>query len=93
MHTPEWHEKQEVKRFLDEIGAWHFSPLMSGYGKAGIPDIVALHKGRFYGLEVKREGKGPTTLQMRRINEITRAGGYAWAGTAEVLIRKIRETL
>ena len=63
MKTPESYEKADIKKYLDSIGAWHFSPYMAGFGKAGVPDIVFCYQGRFGAIEVKREGKTPTKLQ------------------------------
>lgn len=82
MRTPESYEKAEIKKYLDSIGAWHFSPFMAGFGKAGIPDIACCILGAFWGIEVKREGKGPTKLQELRIKEIRKAGGHATWGVA-----------
>lgn len=82
MRTPESHEKAELKRYLDSIGAWHFSPYMAGFGKSGVPDIVFCLRGRFGAIEVKREGKTPTVIQDRRIAEIRGAGGATFWGTA-----------
>jgi Holliday junction resolvase len=90
MKTPESHEKAEIKKYLDSIGAWYFLPYMAGFGKAGVPDICACIKGEFWGIEVKREGKEPTRLQRTRMEEIEQAGGYSTAGTAEMVIREIK---
>jgi hypothetical protein len=90
MKTPEGYEKDEIKKYLTSIGAFSFSPYMAGYGKSGVPDIVACIEGRFWGIEVKREGKEPTVLQQRRLFEIENSGGLAVAGTAEVVIYTIK---
>ncbi len=90
MRTPESFEKAEICKYLDSIGAWYFKPMMTGFGKAGVPDIVACHQSRFIGIEVKREGKKPTVIQMRRMEEIYDAGGVALCGTAEVVIKAMK---
>jgi Holliday junction resolvase len=89
MKTPESKEKAKIKKYLGSIGAWHFSPYMAGFGKSGVPDIVCCYKGQFWAIEVKREGKPPTELQKRRMQEIERAGGVALWGTAEKVIREL----
>jgi hypothetical protein len=66
---------------------------MAGYGKSGVPDIVACIEGRFWGIEVKREGKAATVLQRRRMDEIEAAGGLAVCGTQEVVIGRIKAWL
>ena len=90
MQTPEKYEKKKIKQFLDSIGAWHFSPFMAGYGKAGVSDIVFCYRGRFGAIEVKREGKLPTKLQELRMEEVRKAGGAAFWGTASKVISEIR---
>ena len=90
MMTPEGHEKKTIKKYLDSIGAWHFSPSMTGFGKAGVPDIIVCLNGKFIGIEVKREGKEPTPLQNKRMEEIKYAGGGALWGTAERVIGALK---
>jgi Holliday junction resolvase len=91
MKTPESFEKAEICRYLDSIGAWYFKPMMNGFGKAGVPDIVACYQGRFIGVEVKREGKVPTPIQERRLDEIRRRRGIGVAGTAKQVISYLNE--
>jgi Holliday junction resolvase len=89
--TPESFEKAEICRYLDSIGAWYFKPMMNGFGKSGVPDIVACVEGRFIGIEVKREGKLPTAIQKCRMNEIGQSSGTAFWGTAEKVIRELKQ--
>ena len=93
MKTPESYEKAEIKKYLDSIGAWYFCPYMAGFGKSGVPDIIACIDGVFWSIEVKREGKAPTPIQQTRMNEIEKAGGFAVAGTAEKVIAYIKAAL
>lgn len=90
MHSPEFYEKREIKKYLDSIGAWYCMPATYGFGKSGTPDIVACHGGRFIGIEVKREGKEPSKLQEKRIADIQAAGGTAVWGTAEKVIVELK---
>jgi hypothetical protein len=90
--TPEFKVKLAVKKILDELDIYHFSPFMAGMGRAGVPDIIACHKGRFIGIECKA-GKGKTTaLQDRELNAIADAGGYAFVAR-ETNIKELREAL
>ena len=91
MRSAEGFEKMAIKKYLDSIKAWHFSPYMAGFGKAGVPDIVACLSGVFIGIEVKREGKEPTKIQDRRMTEIRHAGGLAFWGTARKVIDEIEQ--
>jgi hypothetical protein len=51
--------------------------IMKGLGvKAGVPDVVAIHKGRCYGLELKAEGGRATPKQLEAIAAMEAAGAY-----------------
>ena len=90
--TPEFKVKLAVKKILDELGIYHFSPFMAGMGRAGVPDIIACHEGRFLGIECKA-GKGKTTaLQDRELNAIAAAGGYTFVAR-ETNLAELREEL
>jgi hypothetical protein len=50
---------------------------MKGLGvKAGVPDIIAVHDGRCYALELKAEGGRATPKQLETIAALERAGAY-----------------
>lgn len=89
MKTPEKIEKDEVKKYLDSIGVFYFSAFMAGYGRRGIPDIIACFYSLFVGIEVKAEGKEPTPWQYRCMENIREAGGIAIWGTAETIIEEL----
>jgi len=133
MKTPESWEKNELKNYLAGIGAFYFLTFAPGFGKSGLPDIVACiargentrlaqdsaflrclnayqfestadelrcafdsgytvgqHSvGTFWGIEVKREGFGPTKIQEARMDEVKRAGGMTAWGTAEKVTGEI----
>jgi Holliday junction resolvase len=77
MATKESVVKKAVVKILDEHGAYHFFPATHGYGRSGVPDIVACHKGFFIGIECKA-GKGvPTALQLKELRLIDEAGGFS----------------
>ena len=77
MATPESKVKKQVKKILDDLGAYHFSPMMDGYGRSGVPDIIACYKGKFIGIECKSGDNKPTLLQLRNIEDIKRNQGLA----------------
>jgi hypothetical protein len=90
--TPEKKVKTAVKKLLDSMGIYHFSPYMAGMGRAGVPDIVACYKGRFLGIECKA-GKGKTTaLQDRELAAIHTAGGFTFV-VRETNIDELVESL
>ena len=77
MTTPETKVKRAVTKILDARQAYHFFPATHGYGRSGVPDIVACYKGKFIGIECKA-GKGvPTALQLRELRLIEEAGGIS----------------
>lgn len=79
--TPEAKVKQKVKAILDEYCETHpgyyFFPPANGYGRQGIPDVIACIGGQFVAIECKA-GKGTTTvLQERELLKINAAGGVS----------------
>ena len=92
--TPEAKVKKQVKKILDDLGVYHFSPLTSGYGRSGVPDIIVCYKGKFIGIECKA-GKGKlTALQERNIKQIKHNQGLAIVvneGNIEELLAMLKE--
>jgi Holliday junction resolvase len=75
--TPEAKVKAQVIKQLKELGAYYFSPVTGGYGRSGVPDLVACLNGKFVGIECKA-GKGVTTaLQDKNLAAIRASGGTA----------------
>ena len=75
--TPESKVKKKVVAILQQFGAYFFYPVTGGYGRSGVPDIVACWKGRFIGIECKANGGVPTALQMKNLLEISDKNGLA----------------
>jgi len=70
----EAHVKQETKKFLNNIGAWHYWPVVRPEGEKTI-DCHACHKGQFYGIETKKLGVlEPTKRQADKMEEMRRGG-------------------
>lgn len=90
--TPEKKVKTKVRRILDEMGIYHFSPPGMGLGRSGIPDIICCYEGRFVAIECKA-GKGKTTaLQEREMNAIRTAKGLAFVINEEN-VNQLKELL
>lgn len=94
--TPEKRVKTKVESILKGEGAYYFFPATHGYGRSGVPDIIACVNGRFLAIECKAGGNKPTALQTREIELIRLAGGVAvvvneanW-DTLPELIRKLK---
>lgn len=93
MRTPEGKEKDRVKQYLKSIGAWYCCPFTGGYGRSGVPDIIACIKGTLWGIEVKRPGGQLTPGQIRCFDDIWDADGLIAYGTADEIINGISDCL
>ena len=94
MMTPEGFVKKDVRKYLKGMGVYFFSNSTFGYGGSGQPDITCCMGGRFVGIEVKAEGKVPTTKQQQRLAAIRRAGGIGiWGDSLERVIEELKTAL
>lgn len=91
MKTPEGYEKAEIDKYLKSIGAYVAKPATFGYGASGLSDRLVCIDGYFWAIEVKCEGKKPTPLQAKRLQEVEAAGGQATWGTAAKVIPEIEK--
>jgi len=73
--TPEGKVKRKVVGVLKKHEVWYFFPANNGFGKSGIPDIIAIVDGHFVGIEVKSATGKPTELQKICGKQIEEAGG------------------
>jgi Holliday junction resolvase len=73
--TPEGKVKRRVVEVLKKHEVWYFFPANNGFGKSGIPDIIAIVDGHFVGIEVKSATGKPTELQKICGRQIEEAGG------------------
>ena len=73
--TPESKVKKRVREMLDTLGIYHFMPPANGFGRAGIPDIIACMDGHFIAIECKAGSGKTTALQERELERIQNAGG------------------
>ena len=76
--TPEALVKKRLKKQLDEMGIYHFSPFQAGMGRAGVPDVIACYRGLFVAFECKAGNNKPTALQEREMNAIRQSHGLAF---------------
>ena len=75
--TPEGKVKAACVELLKKYNAYYFFPMMGGFGRAGVPDIVVCYRGLFLGIECKAGYNKTTPLQDREIAAIHKAGGAA----------------
>ena len=96
--TPEGKVKKKVRAVLDQMEVYHFPPFSGGYGRSGVPDIVACIDSVFVGIECKA-GKGKLTeIQKHNLQQIEQCGGIALVINEEnvdelkdILIRRLYE--
>lgn len=90
--TPEGKVKKEVIAYLNERGAYYFMPVTGGYGRSGVPDIVACLNGKFVGIECKAGDNQPTALQVKNLKAIRSAGGLSFCVNSVKVLREQLES-
>jgi len=73
--TPEKRVKDACVEVLKAFNAYYFFPVMGGYGRSGIPDIIVCFRGHFIAIECKAGFNTTTQLQERELKAIAAAGG------------------
>jgi Holliday junction resolvase len=90
--TPEGRVKRKVVEVLKKHDVWYFFPANNGFGKSGIPDIIAIISGHFVGVEVKSATGKPTELQKICGKQIEKAGG-TWLVVADDVTLEVLEAV
>jgi Holliday junction resolvase len=67
-------------------------PVTGGYGRSGVPDIVACLNGKFVGIECKAGDNQPTALQVKNLKAIRSAGGLSFCVNSVKLLREQLES-
>lgn len=75
--TPEGKVKKKVLNLLISNGAYYCMPVTGGYGRSGVPDIIACLNGKFLAIECKAGDNKITALQDKALADIQKAGGSA----------------
>lgn len=91
--TPEKRVKDACVEILKEFGAYYFFPVMGGYGRSGIPDIIACYRGHFVAIECKAGFNSVTQLQAKELKAIDAAGGVTMVvreDTLDLLRQELR---
>ena len=83
--TPEGKVKRRVTKILQQYGAYYFSPVTGGFGRSGVPDIVACYQGVFVGIECKAGSNKPTALQFKNFEDIHANGGWVMVVNEETV--------
>ncbi len=89
--TPEGKIKRKLDKMLKSENIWYYSPQAGPFGRAGIPDRVAIVNGRFVGIECKADRtKKPTALQLSCMKQIEDAGGKCFVVFDDETIEEVR---
>ena len=70
--------ENKIKRYLKERGCHRVKYFGCSYSESGTPDILACVNGYFIAIEVKAQNGKPTELQLAKIADIRKAGGFAY---------------
>ena len=90
--TPEGKIKARLDKMLKKHKVWYFSPQSGPFGRAGVPDRLAVVQGRLIGIEAKSDKtKKPTALQIKCMKEIDMAGGKCFVVFDDVTISEVEE--
>jgi hypothetical protein len=90
--TPEGRIKSKLDKMLKSEKVWFYSPQAGPFGRAGVPDRVAILEGQFIGIECKADRtKKPTALQLKCMKEIEMAGGKCFVVYDDETINEVRE--
>lgn len=67
-----------IKRYLKEKGCYRVKYFGCSYSESGTPDILACVNGYFLAIEVKAPTGKASELQLTKIADIRKAGGFAY---------------
>lgn len=70
--------ENKIKGWLKEQGCYFVKFFANSYTKSGVPDILACVNGYFVGIEVKAQNGKPSELQIHNVQQIRKAGGFAF---------------
>ena len=70
--------ENKIKRYIKSVGGYCVKYFGCSYSESGTPDILACINGYFLGIEVKAQNGKLSELQMVKINDIRKAGGFAY---------------
>ena len=69
--------ENKVKAYLDDRNAWYIKYWAGAkFTKEGIPDLLVCDGGSFVAIEVKADNGRPKLLQLVKLAQIQKAGGY-----------------
>jgi Holliday junction resolvase len=82
-----------ITRLLTARGAWWVKVHGSGIARAGVPDLIAIYKGRALALEVKQPGETPSRIQLYELRRAEIAGAVIAVVTTAGQVAEILDAL
>lgn len=70
--------ENKIKRYLKYKGCYGVKYHGNRFSTSGTPDILACVNGYFLAIEVKAQDGKPSELQLVKVNDIRKAGGFAY---------------
>lgn len=70
--------ENKIKKYLKDHNCYCVKYHGNAYSTSGTPDILACVKGHFVAIEVKAPEGKPSELQLHKIEEIRKAGGFGF---------------
>lgn len=71
--------ENKIKKYIESKGGYQLKYWAgSQFTKAGIPDLLCCINGYFVAIEVKAQNGKPSELQLYTIEQIRKAGGFAF---------------
>lgn len=70
--------ENKIKDYLKKRGCYRVKYFGCSYSESGTPDILACVNGYFLAIEVKAQTGKPSELQLVKIDDIRKAGGFAY---------------
>ena len=84
--------KDDIKDYLNKIGAYHFHVMQGKWSKKGVSDRIAVFRGKTFFIEIKRPGGKQSQDQIDFQEDVESGGGlYVCADSVEVLHSYITE--
>ncbi len=71
--------ENKIKKYLKDNNCYRVKYFGTMYSESGTPDILSCVNGYFLAIEVKGEGGKVSDLQLEKIDQIRKAGGFAYA--------------
>ena len=70
--------ENKIKRYLKERGCYCVKYHGNKFSTSGTPDVLACVNGHFLAIEVKADTGKPSELQLVKIADIRKAGGFGY---------------